>query len=553
MASYRDPREHIRQISIVAYIVMLALLLPLTLFLIKQEQQLNSRASQIGPSTLATPSSSINNPTFGVIAPCKGCVNPTDISIDSASLVPTSVVTAPAPITDPCFSDSSIATDNGRHSKHRKHNGGLNGMMEALIKFFLEFIIQVLQLLGGGPINNPNPIPIPSASPEPSTTVPNPCSPSAMPTTMPLPSIASTIAPSLLPTATLSQPPIADGFTPHAPLPVGTFKTCKPTITVDSTAAPDLDVWLKTKVVPALQAWYPVLGDTVASPDYAPRCDLKIVLANNAGGIPAFAEFTNGTITADITWAHQHPEDMGMYIHESTHIIESYATSSPEGWIVEGIADWMRDYIYKDRITKAKADVYFIDGYSEAGFLLQHMNTKYDPQFVHKLNVASHNGTYNFDMFSQISGKQPDQLWTEATGQIVPAGEIKGVGGKCLDIPNGVTVDGALLQLLTCSGTSAQRWSVAPSRVNAQQRRLTARGKCLDVQTSGTVDGTPVWLFSCNAGIAQEWIPQTNGTLLNPNSNKCLATITAGSTDGTKLEIRTCNPASPNQIWTLPK
>lgn len=50
-----DGRERLRHWSIVAYIIMLALLLPMTIFLIKQEQRLNSKASTGFSATAGRP------------------------------------------------------------------------------------------------------------------------------------------------------------------------------------------------------------------------------------------------------------------------------------------------------------------------------------------------------------------------------------------------------------------------------------------------------------------------------------------------------------------
>ncbi|MFD8071001.1 PA14 domain-containing protein, partial [Streptomyces parvulus] len=59
-------------------------------------------------------------------------------------------------------------------------------------------------------------------------------------------------------------------------------------------------------------------------------------------------------------------------------------------------------------------------------------------------------------------------------------GEVKGVGGKCLDVDNSMTADGTKVQLWTCNGTGAQQWT------RADDGTLRALGKCLDVSNGGT-------------------------------------------------------------------
>lgn len=521
------------------------------------------------------------SPTAAIIPTSANATStPATSTPPAGGTTPTTIAASPIPSTSPCAIDSTSGVLHDKDKDRKKSNGGI---IDAFMRFIIEFLRFLLEMLGiqipnpnpggnpvptqtpGGmpnPTQNPSPTQNPGGNPSPSQSPaasPTPCpeptitpapTQAAQPTSAPTPTAITqpTTAPTVRPTTALDP----DGFTPHAQLPSGPFSTCRPTITIDSAAAPDLDAWLRTKVTPKLQDWYPAMGTVLASPDYAPRCNLTIKLVNNLG-VPGNASFETGLISADVAWARAHPEDMGLYIHESVHIIQSYSIKRPEPWITEGIADWTRDYVYKDRVPTSSSRVYYIDGYSEAGFLLQHVKTNYDQQFIRKLNVASHKGTYNFDIFFQTTNKHPDQLWFDATGYRVPAGQVKGIANNCLDIPNAVTEDGTLLQISQCNNHSAQRWSIAPSRQSNLQKRITARGKCLDVQQSGTAEGTPVWLWSCNKSVAQEWIIQSDGTIKNPNANKCLSATNASGAPGTKLVVNTCNASSPQQIWNIPQ
>jgi cytochrome c len=123
-------------------------------------------------------------------------------------------------------------------------------------------------------------------------------------------------------------------------------------------------------------------------------------------------------------------------------------------------------------------------------------------------------------------------------------GPIAGVGGKCVDVNGGATADGTRIQLWTCTGGTNQQWT----RVDNTFRAL---GKCLTVAGSATTDGALVQLFTCNGSAGQTWTPQTNGSLVNPNSGKCLDANGASSADGTQLIIWTCHGGT-NQRWTLP-
>ncbi|OLF12745.1 glycosyl hydrolase [Actinophytocola xinjiangensis] len=123
-------------------------------------------------------------------------------------------------------------------------------------------------------------------------------------------------------------------------------------------------------------------------------------------------------------------------------------------------------------------------------------------------------------------------------------GPITGIGGKCVDVDGSNTADGTKIQLWTCNGTGAQRWTVGTDGT------LRALGKCLDVSGGGTANGTVTQLWTCNGTGAQRWAAQS-GALRNPQSGRCLDASGNSSADGTVLHIWDCNAAG-NQTWTLP-
>ncbi|WP_053847127.1 ThuA domain-containing protein [Streptomyces sp. NRRL B-24085] len=125
------------------------------------------------------------------------------------------------------------------------------------------------------------------------------------------------------------------------------------------------------------------------------------------------------------------------------------------------------------------------------------------------------------------------------------SGAVKGVNGKCLDVDNANTADGTKVQLWTCNGTSAQKWTIAADG------SVQALGKCLDVSGGGSADGTKIQLWTCNGSGAQKWAPQTDGTVRNPQSGKCLDASGGTWNDGTPVHLWTCH-TGPNQKWTLP-
>ena len=125
-------------------------------------------------------------------------------------------------------------------------------------------------------------------------------------------------------------------------------------------------------------------------------------------------------------------------------------------------------------------------------------------------------------------------------------GAITGYGGLCLDDRSSSTANFNPIQVYTCNGTAAQQWTVVEAGST-----LHVLGKCLDVNGGGTANGTMVDLYDCNNTAAQVWIPQSNGSLYNPQSNRCLDDTGWSTTPGTQVEIWDCTGGA-NQQWHLP-
>ncbi|WP_162189940.1 ricin-type beta-trefoil lectin domain protein, partial [Dactylosporangium aurantiacum] len=73
--------------------------------------------------------------------------------------------------------------------------------------------------------------------------------------------------------------------------------------------------------------------------------------------------------------------------------------------------------------------------------------------------------------------------------------------GKCMDVSGGSTADGAVVQLWTCNGTGAQKFTLtaAGDLVNPQS------GKCVDVQNVATANGSKLHIWTCNGASNQKW------------------------------------------------
>ncbi|MFG3133198.1 ThuA domain-containing protein [Streptomyces tendae] len=119
--------------------------------------------------------------------------------------------------------------------------------------------------------------------------------------------------------------------------------------------------------------------------------------------------------------------------------------------------------------------------------------------------------------------------------------QIKGVGGKCVDVNGQSSTNGAKVQLWGCNNGDNQKWT-------ATGATLRSMGKCLDVDAWGTANGTKVQLWDCHGGANQDWSVQSDGTIRNRGI--CLDTIGGSAADGTQLIINQCDGRA-SQKWTV--
>ncbi|MEU6280835.1 LamG-like jellyroll fold domain-containing protein [Streptomyces sp. NPDC047028] len=113
----------------------------------------------------------------------------------------------------------------------------------------------------------------------------------------------------------------------------------------------------------------------------------------------------------------------------------------------------------------------------------------------------------------------------------------------CLDVRGYNTDDGTPMEIYTCNGTHAQRFSLLTDNT------LRVYGKCVTVAQGGTADHTPVELDHCTGSAAQQWTPSGTGSLTNPQSGRCLDDPSASTATSTQVQIYTCNGTAA-QNWT---
>ncbi|MFJ3901434.1 ricin-type beta-trefoil lectin domain protein [Streptomyces sp. NPDC090025] len=146
----------------------------------------------------------------------------------------------------------------------------------------------------------------------------------------------------------------------------------------------------------------------------------------------------------------------------------------------------------------------------------------------------------------------PNQLVVDyvrvSTGDSNPGGRtgtFVGLAGKCLDVAGSQTANGTQVQLYTCNGTAAQRWTLPGDGT------VRALGKCLDVNAASTEPGAKVQLWECNGTGAQRFDHNaTTRDLVNIPADKCVDVKEQNPADATPVQTWWCS-GNPNQKWTF--
>ena len=124
-------------------------------------------------------------------------------------------------------------------------------------------------------------------------------------------------------------------------------------------------------------------------------------------------------------------------------------------------------------------------------------------------------------------------------------GRIKGPNGKCLDDNGGSTINGNKIDIWTCNGSDAQKWTLNANKT------LSVLGSCLsDRHYTGA--GTKLVLWTCVGHKNEQWKHRSNGEYVLAANGLCLTDPSNSSVNGTQVQIRACKNFK-DQRWSLPQ
>lgn len=192
-----------------------------------------------------------------------------------------------------------------------------------------------------------------------------------------------------------SDPPVAEFKYPVEIVPV-------------TDDAPELKDWAE-KCARVCERQYPMLCTELMSDGFKPRTYITMTLKNDYRGVAATG---GGRIVGSVKYFKEHPNDVGAMVHETAHAVQNYRRGGNPGWLVEGVADYVRFFKYEPgKIGRINPNRAKYDGsYRVTAAFLNYVTEKYNKELVRKLNAAMREGDYTEELWKVLTGKTVKEL-----------------------------------------------------------------------------------------------------------------------------------------------
>lgn len=209
------------------------------------------------------------------------------------------------------------------------------------------------------------------------------------------------------PTGDMDHPLAIREITLDADPKVATFRY-PVEFTLNTDDAPDLKDWAEAAAL-ACERAYPMINDELKSDGFQPPKRITMTLKSSYKGV---AEAGGTRITGSVDYFRKHPDDLGAMVHETTHLVQRYRGRGNPGWLVEGVADYIRFVKYEPaKIGPINAERSHYNGsYRVTAAFLGYLAKTYDGEIVRKLNAAMRSGTYKDAIFEELTGKTLKEL-----------------------------------------------------------------------------------------------------------------------------------------------
>jgi hypothetical protein len=190
-------------------------------------------------------------------------------------------------------------------------------------------------------------------------------------------------------------------------------------IAFDTSQMPEIKPWVEEKLKPACQTWYPKIVEMLPSDGFSAPTRFTIIFHKDMRGV---ANAGGRRINCAGPWFMRNLEGeaAGAVVHEMVHIVQQYGRSrGPNrnpGWMVEGLADYIRWFLYEPEELRPRPDparAKYTDSYRTTGAFLNYLVKHVDKDVVKKFNAAMRAGRYSEDLWVEYTGKTIDELWAD--------------------------------------------------------------------------------------------------------------------------------------------
>lgn len=164
---------------------------------------------------------------------------------------------------------------------------------------------------------------------------------------------------------------------------------------------------------------YPKLVERFGHPDKPAPRRVRLVVKPTLD-VPAYC--TGAVVTVSRDWLRKHPDDVGLFTHELTHVVQAYPPGAP-GWLVEGVADYARHkygpadqpgWALPARLTARNK---YTDAYRVTARFLVWLDDKH-PGAVDKLHRKMQDRAFAVEDFKELTGKTVDELWAACVAEL---------------------------------------------------------------------------------------------------------------------------------------
>jgi hypothetical protein len=186
-----------------------------------------------------------------------------------------------------------------------------------------------------------------------------------------------------------------------------------PKIVLDLHEAPEVARWADG-AKRLCEDWYAIIYDMLY-PTGQPLARRITIHFKDPIRTVAYTFAQQGEITISANWVKKHPEDIGMVIHELTHVVQNYPESKGVNifWIGEGVADYVRYFEFEpEKPFKIDRKHTYRDGYGTAAAFLDWVERTHGPHVIEKLNARLAIGAYTEELFEDYAREPLGTLWT---------------------------------------------------------------------------------------------------------------------------------------------